>query len=70
MFEKSFRYRLFWIIASIDRVQVVLEKGIIRARRGSLYALKIAKRTFSEVFFSPEISELEAEETCPGKMKS
>ena len=51
-------------------MQVVLEKGIIRVRRGPIYALKNGKRTFSEVFFSPEISELEAEETCPGKMKS
>ena len=32
MFEKNLKYRLFWIIASIDRVQVSLKKGIGQAR--------------------------------------
>jgi len=58
MFEKKLRYRLFWIIASIDRVQVSLEKGIIGARGSPIYALKIAKMTLSEVFFSRKFSEL------------
>ena len=60
-------------IDSLDRPwgpQVYLEKGIIRVRRGPIYALKYAKRTFPEVFFSPEISELGPEETWPPKTKS